>query len=110
MEVDRKAKPGFLGPYAIVRRTKGGAYIVAELDGSIYKTKIAAFRLIPYHPRQAIDIPITKLTELSTRELEEVEDEVETSMQEEEGIDDEVDQSHENTRPPELSTPPTLDL
>ena len=73
MELDRKAKPRYLGPYVIVRKTLGGAYLIAEIDGSILKTKIAAFRLIPYHPRKAIEIPVSKLTDLSTQDLDDIE-------------------------------------
>ena len=41
----------------VVRRTKGGAYILAELDGTVSATKYAAFRVIPYFPRTNISIP-----------------------------------------------------
>ena len=57
----------------IVRKTLGGAYLIAEIDGSILKTKIAAFRLIPYHPRKSIEIPVSKLTDLSTQDLDDIE-------------------------------------
>jgi hypothetical protein len=33
------------------RRTKGGSYVLKELDGSILKQGVAAFRLLPYVSR-----------------------------------------------------------
>lgn len=48
---DRKSKPRFNGPYEVVRRTKGGSYVLQELDGSIWRQGVAAFRLYPYVPR-----------------------------------------------------------
>ena len=51
-ELNRKSKPRYLGPYQIVRRTKGGSYVLSELDGAIWRQGIAAFRIIPYISRQ----------------------------------------------------------
>ena len=50
-EASRKHKPRYLGPMRVVRRTTGGAYILAELDGAESKTRYAAFRVIPYYAR-----------------------------------------------------------
>jgi hypothetical protein len=35
----------------VIRKTKGGSYILSEMDGTISKRGIAAFRLRIYHPR-----------------------------------------------------------
>jgi len=34
-ELNCKTKPHFLGPWVVVHQTKGGAYILAELDGAV---------------------------------------------------------------------------
>ena len=46
--MNRKSKPRYLGPFEVVRRTKGGSYVLKELDGSIWSQKVAAFRILPY--------------------------------------------------------------
>ena len=43
---------------AVVRKTIGTSYIVAELDGAESKLRVAGFRLIPYFPRTATATPI----------------------------------------------------
>lgn len=72
LELNRKSKPKYLGPFVIVRRTKGGAYILAELDGSISKTRYAAFHIIPYHARKTLSVSLTDLTGLDESELEQL--------------------------------------
>lgn len=63
MELNRKTKPRYLGPYVVIRRTEGGSYIIAELNGATAKHRVAAFRLIPYFPRHSLTVPVTKLIE-----------------------------------------------
>ncbi|KAF9802742.1 hypothetical protein IEO21_09832 [Rhodonia placenta] len=52
---DRKHQPRYLGPYQILRRTKGGSYALAELDGAVWRQGVAAFRLLPYVSRKDIE-------------------------------------------------------
>ena len=50
-ELDRKSKPRYMGPYEVVRRCKGGSYLLQELNGATSRFAIAAFRLLPYVSR-----------------------------------------------------------
>jgi hypothetical protein len=51
MELDRKTKPRYLGPFEVVRRNAGGAYKLMELDGTEMARATAAYRLLPYITR-----------------------------------------------------------
>jgi len=51
MRLNRKTKPRYLGPYEVCRRTQGGSYVLKELDGTILRQGVAAFRLLPYVSR-----------------------------------------------------------
>lgn len=44
MEANRKSKPRYLGPYQVYRHTRGGSYVLQELDGAIWRQPVAAFR------------------------------------------------------------------
>ncbi|EGO21976.1 hypothetical protein SERLADRAFT_441199 [Serpula lacrymans var. lacrymans S7.9] len=72
-ELDRKAKPRYNGPYEIVRCTKGGLYVLKEMDGSVSQRAIAAFRLLSYFNQQSMPL----LDELDDHDdnLDEPEDE-----------------------------------
>ena len=48
-DIGGKTKPRYFRPMVVVRRLKGGSYVLAEMDGSWSKLKFAAFRLVPYH-------------------------------------------------------------
>ncbi|KNZ77647.1 hypothetical protein J132_04682 [Termitomyces sp. J132] len=43
-----KMLPHFHGPMVVITKTRGDNYIVAELDGSVWQTRVAAFRVVPY--------------------------------------------------------------
>jgi hypothetical protein len=55
------------------RTVRISAYIICELDGTVFHRPVAAFRLLPYFPRQSIPIPddlididMSRLCELKT--------------------------------------------
>ena len=41
--LNRKMRPRYLGPLVVLSRNRGGAYILCELDGSVFHRPIAAF-------------------------------------------------------------------
>lgn len=50
-ELNRKTKPRYLGPFIVDRRTKGGSYVLKEMNGVFMRQGVAAFRLYPYLAR-----------------------------------------------------------
>jgi len=43
MLADKKMKPRYLGPMVVVRKLHRGAYILAELDSSVWQNRVAVF-------------------------------------------------------------------
>jgi hypothetical protein len=73
--LNRKMRARYLGPCIVISRNKGGAYIIAELDGSIFDRPVAAFRVIPYFARSTIQLPpLETLIDISQSRLEQMED------------------------------------
>src|SRR5271168_3652411 len=73
--LNRKMRPRYLGPLIVISRNRGGAYILAELDGSVFDRPIAAFRVIPYFVRTKLALPpLDELLDISHRRLQELED------------------------------------
>jgi hypothetical protein len=79
--LNRKMRPRYHGPFVVVSRNFGGAYIIAELDGSLFHRPIAAFRVVPYLARKSIPIPddfedvdTTRIRELETQAFSENDD------------------------------------
>lgn len=59
--LNRKMRARYNGPYVVVTRNRGGAYVLCELDGSVIDRPLAAFRVIPYFARAAIEVPTAAL-------------------------------------------------
>jgi len=72
--LNKKAKLRYLGPLIVVRRTKGGSYLLCEMNGAMWPKRVAAFRVLPYMPRKAIQHPrhIEDLIDMSKEELNEL--------------------------------------
>ena len=73
--LDKKMKARYNGPMIVVRITKMGSYILAEMTGAVLQHKVARFRVVPYFARKKIDIPddIHKIIDLTAEELDKVE-------------------------------------
>src|SRR5262249_24086714 len=89
-----KTDPRYLGPYEVVKRTRGGTYILKELDGAHHAEHYAAFRLIPYITR--LDPEFQEL--LASQDDEELEEEIIENDQEDlaEFIEEDSDSPEEN--------------
>ena len=51
---------------------KGGSYILGELNRSLSKLRFAAFRLLPYLPRDVRSVPVTRIAGHDSEEIEDV--------------------------------------
>jgi hypothetical protein len=69
--------PRYIGPLIVISRNYGGAYILAELDGTVLHQPIAAFRLLPYFARKNIPLP-DELIDIDTAHLREMEKSIDT--------------------------------
>ena len=54
----------------VIKCTKGGSYVLGELDGSLSKLIFAAFRLLPYQPRDIKAVPVTEISVTCNEEIE----------------------------------------
>ncbi len=71
--LNRKMRARYLGPLIVISRNKGSAYILAELDGTLFDRPVAAFRVIPYLARAHIDLPpLDELLDVSIARLHEL--------------------------------------
>ena len=55
VSIERKTANRYMGPYHVIRQTQGGSYALAEMDGSLLRHNVAAYRLIPYIQRRELD-------------------------------------------------------
>jgi hypothetical protein len=71
--LDRKMFPRYMGPMVVICRTRGGSYIIAEMDGTVLKSKVGAFRVLPHRSRyEPMDLPedIHELIDLTKDQLD----------------------------------------
>ena len=59
----------------VVSRNKCGAYIICELNGSVFDRPVAAFRVVPYFARKSITLPdLSNFLDISVTRLRDMED------------------------------------
>ena len=87
----------YLGPCIIVSQNRGRAYIIVELDGSVFDRPVAAFRVIPYFAwakillpplDSLIDISLAWLGQMEASEAQDLEDEDDDEIHEVPPMDD----------------------
>lgn len=79
--LDSKNYPRYRGPMVVIRRTRGGSYVIAEMDGTVLKEKVGAFRVLPHFARyEPIKLPenIHDLIDLSSQQLEKMLDDLDS--------------------------------
>lgn len=78
-------RPRYLGPCVVVSHNRGGAYVLAEMNGAVFDRPIAAFRVLPYLAR-------TEIIELPDGVLDATEDELRDMAAEDSQGDDETEE------------------
>jgi hypothetical protein len=70
--LNKKMCARYIGPLIVVLRNYGGAYILAELDGTVLHHPIATFHLLPYFARKSIPLP-PDIIDIDNTRLQEME-------------------------------------
>ena len=68
--LNRKMRARYLGPLVVLACNKGGAYIICELNGSVFDCPVAAFCVLPYFACKSLLLPdLNKFIDISTDHL-----------------------------------------
>lgn len=67
-----KTKPHYFGPMMVIKRTKGGSYVLGELNGALSKPWFATFLLLLYLPRNLKAVLVTKISDALLETVEEL--------------------------------------
>ena len=71
--LNRKMWCWYLGPLIVISRNQGGAYIIVELNGSVFHRLIVAFQVILYFACSYIDLlPSHEPPDISQHRLQEL--------------------------------------
>lgn len=97
--LNRKMRPRYLGPVIVISRNKGGAYILCELNGSVFDRPVAAFRVIPYFARKSLSLPnLDKFLDISTSRLRQMEQStLEDPEEDSDNVDDDIRDDDDDT-------------
>jgi hypothetical protein len=88
--LNKKMCTRYIGPLIVVLHNYGGAYILAELDGTVLHHPIAAFRLLPYFARKSIPLP-PDIIDIDDTRLQETEHSLDTDGDEEDTYQNSTD-------------------
>ena len=70
-----KMRARYISPLIVISWNRGGAYIISELNGSVFHRPITTFHIIPYFTWQHINIlPLDELIDITSRQLHELEE------------------------------------
>ncbi|KZT44845.1 hypothetical protein CALCODRAFT_540626, partial [Calocera cornea HHB12733] len=99
-----KALPRYIGPYIVLKRNARGSYILAELEGTVLRYAIAAFQVIPYHPRTNLRADIDRVLQNLDNLPYAVGDEGVGEEDEDVDIDEEVEEDDDDGADVDVST------
>ena len=76
----------YIGPLIVISWNRGSAYIISELNSSVFDCPIATFRVIPYFTQQCINIlPLDELIDITSHQLCELEETMLSDSDKEDG-------------------------